>query len=474
MAPSASAQDSSEDLDGPDTDVTGTDWSEVEPLPGEEDSPVSNGDVAHLPAAFGDPFESDAITDSEAIPDSGDPQVINGSSASIGDNPWQVQLIVFLSDGRAFFTCGGSILRDDRIVTAAHCVDSLPSGSQLTITAGSTTLSITNGQQRDVDNVVIHNSWNQNSYDVALLELARPLNLNKNVQPIAIATPDELAAASSGRATGWGATTCLPVVQGECGGSVVDDLRKVTIPIHDASTCDVFSGGVISTKRHVCAGDGDGTGTCAGDSGGPLTIKVDGERKLVGITSFGGSLCQTYVVFANATFFGPGWVHKKLPTRKCGGFAVTIDLMLGMVPTGGSDVVAGTPWPDVIAGKGGNDRICGMDGSDVIEGNGGDDKLYGGDGYDKLIGGNGDDVLKGGNGKDTLKGKSGSDEIYGNGGKDKLLGGGGPDDMHGGDGDDTLKGGNGGDTLRGDAGTDVCSGQGGNDSLKSSCETKNP
>ena len=58
-------------------------------------------------------------------------RVVNGQDASPHSWPWQVSL---RKRGRHF--CGGSLIRPDWIVTAAHCVDRDPSPSTYTVVVG--------------------------------------------------------------------------------------------------------------------------------------------------------------------------------------------------------------------------------------------------------------------------------------------------------------------------------------------------
>ena len=58
-------------------------------------------------------------------------RVVNGQDASPHSWPWQVSLRV-----RGGHICGGSLIRDDWIVTAAHCVDRNPSPSAYTVVVG--------------------------------------------------------------------------------------------------------------------------------------------------------------------------------------------------------------------------------------------------------------------------------------------------------------------------------------------------
>merc|ERR1712038_803991 len=50
------------------------------------------------------------------------------------------------------------------------------------------------------------------------------------------------------------------------------------------------------TRNMVCAGaegeDADGVSSCMGDSGGPLTVEIEGDRRLLGAVSFGHRFCS--------------------------------------------------------------------------------------------------------------------------------------------------------------------------------------
>lgn len=58
-------------------------------------------------------------------------RVVNGQDASPHSWPWQISLRV-----RGRHICGGSLIRDDWIVTAAHCVYRNPNPSGYTVVVG--------------------------------------------------------------------------------------------------------------------------------------------------------------------------------------------------------------------------------------------------------------------------------------------------------------------------------------------------
>ena len=66
----------------------------------------------------------------------GSQRIIGGQNAET-PIPWQAEITIYGSDG-LFYHCGGSIISSDTIVTAAHCVTSVPDGSKFEVRAGST------------------------------------------------------------------------------------------------------------------------------------------------------------------------------------------------------------------------------------------------------------------------------------------------------------------------------------------------
>lgn len=211
------------------------------------------------------------------------PTIVGGTPISISQAPWQVAISI-----RNSTICGGSLINNDWVITAAHCASGVqPSG--FSIFAGLDLLSQRNrGNAMSVSQVVIHPDWNGNNFnaDLALLQLATPVTLGPDLALVPL--PEQVDAntwpqqGSGATISGWGAT--------EFGGDVSDQLNGATVSIladPGVNSCGDF-GSNFSGLDDICAGvPGGGIDSCQGDSGSPLTVLVDGVATLAGVTSVG-------------------------------------------------------------------------------------------------------------------------------------------------------------------------------------------
>ncbi|XP_070535080.1 coagulation factor IX-like [Ptychodera flava] len=136
----------------------------------------------------------------------GSNRIVNGWDAELGAWPWQVSLLL-----NNDHNCGGTVIRPNWILTAAHCVESY-SAYQLDIKVGF--VSHIQGsnylQVRPVAQFYMHPLYNgetRNGWDAALLRIEEPLSYTDYVRPACLPPANDLSFFKDGDVctiSGWG------------------------------------------------------------------------------------------------------------------------------------------------------------------------------------------------------------------------------------------------------------------------------
>ncbi|CAH0721521.1 unnamed protein product, partial [Brenthis ino] len=206
-------------------------------------------------------------------------KIVGGYNTTIQDVPYQVYLL--LQSGNDFFQCGGSIISERYILTAAHCLDGM---DRVIVRAGSTEAN-SGGTQYNTTRFRQHPLYNASTfdYDVGVINIPGGMTLD-GVNTRAVRLPNMATTIKNGTiilVSGWGDTTE--------NGQVSENLMAVKIPTISQDECrQTYS---TLTSRQFCAGVPEGgKDSCQGDSGGPA-VSTETNRQL-GIVSFGSGCAR--------------------------------------------------------------------------------------------------------------------------------------------------------------------------------------
>ncbi|KAM3598915.1 uncharacterized protein V6R79_024150 [Siganus canaliculatus] len=198
-------------------------------------------------------------------------RMVGGEQAAVGAWPWQV----ILSNG-----CGGSLITDQWVLTAASC---FLSSDNVSVILGTNTLDTLSNSSvvRSASRVELHPVYSSQALDhnVALLLLSSPVNFTDHIRPVCLASEDSaIAVGTTMWITGWGYMYMgvnLPPPRW---------LQQVTVPVMSNQECDQTY--LTVTEDMMCAGGQAGRGPCNGDGGGPLVLRSGSRWVQAGVLSF--------------------------------------------------------------------------------------------------------------------------------------------------------------------------------------------
>ncbi|MFD9909176.1 S1 family peptidase [Streptomyces sp. NPDC059063] len=199
--------------------------------------------------------------------------VVGGVRAAQGEFPFMVRLSM---------GCGGSLLKQDVVLTAAHCVDGSGNNTSITATGGVVDLQSPSAIKVKSTKVLQAPGYNGKGKDWALIKLAKPIN-----QPTLKIATDTKYNKGGFTIAGWGAA--------REGGPQQRYLLKATVPFVSDADCKTAYGNDFVPGEEICAGKlaQGGVDTCQGDSGGPMFRKDDaGQYVQVGIVSWGNGCAR--------------------------------------------------------------------------------------------------------------------------------------------------------------------------------------
>ncbi|XP_036971486.1 granzyme B(G,H)-like [Acanthopagrus latus] len=229
-----------------------------------------------------------------------------GSEIIDGQIVQRYQMLYMASvQNRDGHVCGGSLISDNFVLTAAHCADY----GLTTVVFGTHDLRNT-GTVRNIVQSCKHPYYRYylEGSDIMLLKLSQSVPDSETIRQIQLPPPNMNPQPNQlCHVAGWGVTET---------GSDVNDLRLVGVSVVDQNVCRQQWYNIHLPANIICAG-GYKTlrGFCNGDSGGPLVC----NGVAAGVVSFGNHGCRDPRfpnVYTDVSKFLP-WINQIVSQNGC-------------------------------------------------------------------------------------------------------------------------------------------------------------
>lgn len=215
--------------------------------------------------------------------------VVGGSPAPISAYPFMARITAH--DAVYEYTCTGTVVAPNMILTAAHCLLNESRTAYLNpatfqVLTGTGSLAVP-GTVSAVERTVVDPAYQPSGslagwHDAGLIQLSTPIT----APAVKLASTQIWGPGTVGYTVGWGLTGP---------GELPAEMQVGETFVQSTSYCQGEIGSAFHPQAQLCSVDypSYATGTCSGDSGGPMLMSSNGELVEIGITSMGPEGCST-------------------------------------------------------------------------------------------------------------------------------------------------------------------------------------
>lgn len=203
------------------------------------------------------------------------PRIHKGYKSERHQFPYHALLEIYNNQTKQLLACGASLISDQWLITAAHC---LTSADQLAVHVGalsiydvfeeSETFAITRDNMHIYSKAFQMLHWN----DIGLIKLPRPVKLSKYVKPVQLPTKCETNQNIEVVVAGIGA-------ESDNNLSCTSSLRFTYLNTTSWLRCQIEYPFLFLRKSVICASGSEKQSVCHGDSGGGIFVIIDKKPK---------------------------------------------------------------------------------------------------------------------------------------------------------------------------------------------------